>query len=47
MIKRLTGDKKVLQIKYLKEMDNNLKNKDKGWQDANGELAKKIAMLFD
>ena len=47
MIQRLTGEKKVLQIKFLKKMDENLKNKVDGWQEANIELSEKIARLFD
>ncbi len=43
---KLYGDKKILQQKYLKEMDENLKRKKEGWQKQNIELSRKIENLF-
>lgn len=43
---KLSVDKKKLQHKYLKEMDENLKQKTDGWQYRNTELSKKIESLF-
>lgn len=43
---KLTGERKVLQREYIREMDKNLKERPDEWQEKNSELSVKIENLF-